>query len=211
MANILTNNLENISYPIFTSFFTKNTGYENEVNNLIQTLDTLKLPYHIEGIDSFGKWEHNCAYKPTHIHKIMETYPQRKLVWVDADSTIERDPELFFEENTLVLNSIGCYIWKKKRNKYELLSGTLFFKNDEISKNIVKEWMIKCNENKDIWDQAVLHTIQKQRKNNFGSLPVDYIKIFDSSQKSQNPVIQHWQASRRFKKTVCDQEKLTIC
>jgi hypothetical protein len=197
MTNVLTNNLENMSYPIFTSFFTKNTGYENEVKKLIQTLDTHELPYHIEGIDSFGKWEHNCAYKPTHIHKIMETYPQRKLVWVDADSTIERDPELFFEENSIVLNSIGCYNYKS-----QLLSGTLFFKNDEISKNIVKKWMIKCNENKDIWDQVVLHTIQKRRKNDFGNLPVDYIKIYDSKQKSKNPVIQHWQASRRFKKTV---------
>lgn len=201
-------NIDNLDYAIFTSFYTIGTGYEKEVQNLIHSIQQLNLPYHIEGIESFGKWEHNCAYKPTHIEKIMNIYPERCVVWVDADCTIETEPELFRNKSNVQLKSVGCYIMKdyhRDKKRTQLISGTIFFRNDLISKNIVKLWIEGCNKDKDVWDQVVLHKIYNEQKVYFGNLPAGYNKIFDKMvHKKVVPIIQHWQASRRFKRQIND-------
>ena len=202
---VLTNYLDNVNYPVFTSFYTRNTGYETVVVHLIETLEKFKLPYHIEAIDSFGKWTYNCAYKPFHISKVMKIY-ERSIVWIDADATIERDPVLFRIENNVVLKSVGCHflkINKKGKKTNELLSGTLFIRNDDVSTNIIDEWKALCESDRNVWDQQNLQKIYNTASIHFGNLPITYIKIFDyKSQSGVNPVIQHWQASRKYKNKV---------
>ena len=58
-----------ISFPLVISFYTKNTPYEAEVQNLIDSCRRFDLPHQIEGVESFGSWEMNCAFKPYFILK----------------------------------------------------------------------------------------------------------------------------------------------
>ena len=86
----------------------------------------------------------------------------------------------------------------------ELLSGTIYIKNNQKSREIISDWNIKQQNNVNIWDQKVLQTIQQNNKKHFTFLPHSYIKIFDNKRMKLNDllVIEHNQASRRFKNHV---------
>ena len=56
-------------------------------------------------------------------------YPDKNVVWLDADAIIEETPILF----TKINKSIAAHILEHL-NKKEFLTGTLFFKNNTISK-----------------------------------------------------------------------------
>jgi len=81
------------NFPIVISFYTKKTFYQFEIQNLIESCVKFDLEYSIEGVDSFGSWELNCAYKPFFIlQKIKQL--QQHVLWVDADGMFIRQPAL---------------------------------------------------------------------------------------------------------------------
>ena len=41
---------------LITSFYTKDTPYENEADVLINSLDKFDLPFHVEGVSNKGSW-----------------------------------------------------------------------------------------------------------------------------------------------------------
>lgn len=202
--SLISNEFKDISFsnlnewPLFVSFYTINTGYESEVQHLLNSLKQFNLPYHIEGIPSTGDWVTNCAMKPSFILKMMNTYPSSPIVWVDADAVIESIPTLFKKNNIRNLNDIMCGFLNP-----ELLSGTIYIKNNPNSKNIISKWKLEQENNVTVWDQKILQRIQQQHKRHFSYLPHSYIKIFDNPRMklkhNEIPVIIHNQASRRFK------------
>ena len=193
-------NLDNLDkWPLFISFYTVNTGYENEIKYLLDSLKQFNLPYDLEGLKSTGNWVKNCAIKPSFIYKKLNQYHDTPIVWLDADSVVKDIPTLFDKSNTNNMNDIMCGFLAP-----ELLSGTIYIKNNTKSKEIVSEWNIEQQNNLNTWDQKILQTIQQSYKNNFSFLPHSYIKIFDNKRMNlkELPIIQHNQASRRFKNNV---------
>ena len=80
--------------PIIICYYTKDTGYENEIENLITSCEKFSLPYVVDAIDSLGTWEKNCCYKPRYIlDKI--TSLKRPVLWLDADCVVVQKPTLF--------------------------------------------------------------------------------------------------------------------
>lgn len=174
------------------SYYTKNTGYEIEVEKLIASLVKFNIPYDIECINNLGDWDKNTRYKALLIKKKLEQYD--KVVFIDADAVVMQYPILF--------DQLECDIAVHLRNGTELLSGTLYLQNTSLTKQLVNVWIQKnktCTAIEQRNLQSVIKTIPGLR---LVELPGNYTKIFDTMKNVGEPVIVHNQASRKFRKAV---------
>ena len=177
------------------SFYTEQTPYEREVANLIASLDKLGIRYRVRGVKSQGSWEKNCQYKAEYIMDAL-TSMDTDIVWVDADAVVVKYPLLF--------DDLACDIaYHYLENRRELLSGTLFFRNNDNARSLVDKW-IKVNRTNSRWDQKNLQeVVEADAEIRKLILPAEYCKIYDNKlQAVTDPVITHYQASRRFKKLI---------
>ena len=114
----------------------------------------------------------------------------------------KRTPDLFIEEDFDY--DFAC-VWHNFRYRMnELLGGTLYFANTEPAKELVRLWKKKCitaprARNPELLDAAIKEMGSRLKTKN---LPPAYCKIFDTMKNIKDPVIEHFQASRRFKKNV---------
>ena len=175
------------------AFYTKDTQYEELVNKLTISCQKFSTLWHTEAFKDRGKWEHNCAIKPEFILEMLHQYPDETLIYIDADALIQRQPELFETFD----GDFACHY----RNG-ELLSGTLFFKSNAKTIELVRRWFEKQQEDPNIWDQKVLQEVIKDSQDlglELRELPATYCKIFDARDQFGLPVIEHFQASRKVK------------
>jgi len=187
--------------PVFVSFFTKGTWYEEEVIRLIRTLSKFGLDYDITSVQDKGSWSANVRYKPTILRKALDRYSPRPVVFLDADAEVVSYPKLFDGLDTdLAVHRVtwGDYknSWLKKPQ--EVLSGTLFMRKTERIDKIIDEWKAQCTTKPlNIWEQKLLQSIIGD---NFYQLPPEYCTIFDLMGRwIREPVIVHNQASRRYR------------
>jgi hypothetical protein len=171
------------------SMYTKNTEYHTEAQRLYKSLAKHRIPHVIYECESTGSWEKNCQLKACAILEALEKN-DCAIVWTDADSEIIRYPSLFDELSCdIALHKIGT----------EYLSGTVYFANNETVKGVVREW-VEVNKRNLEWDQKNLQFVLSRNKIDLAFLPSEYCKIFDRrSQQCKEPVIVHYQASRRLK------------
>lgn len=175
--------------------YTLDTPYEKEVKRLIETTKKLGIATCIEGVPNLGTWEKNCQYKANYILKMMEQQPAN-VVWVDADAEFHHIPTLF--------DQLQCELaYHYLHYRRELLSGTLFLKNTPKVHQLVKDW-IALNATNNHWDQKNLQKlVEADPKLKKEILPAEYCYIKNHKhQQVTDPVITHFQASRRFKRKV---------
>ena len=182
------------------AYYTKDTYYKDLAESLTASCKKFNLDYIIQEIPNLGTWQKNTHYKPIFIHNMLKK---------DVEAVVYVDVDAVFMENPLRFNAIQKDIaipildhvkhGKVKRGK-ELLSGTLYFKNTIYSKQLINKWCEECVENPNMWDQRVLEKIVSGF--DYEILPDEYCYIFDYKYKQiGSPVITHYQASRRFRKT----------
>ena len=188
--------------PIIVAHYTVHTGYQDEVQNLIRSLMSLGLEFDVVPIKSLGSWRANSNYSVQLIEDMLEKYPGRAVLKTDADAVFRRVPDLFTKDDFDY--DFAC-VWHSFRyKKNELLGGTLYFANTEPAKELIRLWKTKCiaaprARNPELLDKAVKEMGNRLRVRN---LPPRYCKIFDIMRNIKNPVTEHYQASRRFKKTI---------
>lgn len=187
--------------------------YELEFStHLLPSLQKFNIPYYIEVIESKGSWLKNVAQKPGAIFNAMEKYPNKDIVCLDADSEILSYPSLFDnipEEYDLAFHTLDWNTWyRNNSNIKELLSGTMYIRNNEKTRKIVEEWYFTSN-NYDMWEQKVLSNILEKNKDiKIYDLPLEYCWINslpdgkDPFIKPDNVIIQHFQASRKYRKLI---------
>ena len=209
--------------PIVISYYTENTGYENEAAQLIKSIVKFGLEYDVVPKPNMGGWKANTYYKAQFIREMMDKYPDRNLLWVDADAIIVSYPTLF--DN--MKEDIGVFIadWDKIGNYkirlshvkimtgIETLSGTLYVANNSRSKAFIDAW-IALNKKQFAhtpMEQTNLCNLlgygknQAQRKLKWTNpltvhhLPPSYCQIWDTMAYLGEPVIEHHQAARRLK------------
>ncbi|NGX37023.1 MAG: hypothetical protein K1000chlam2_00173 [Chlamydiae bacterium] len=195
-----------MDFPVIISFYTANTPYQLEVQNLIASCEKFGLEVAIEGVESFGSWELNCAYKPFFILQKLEELNQ-PLLWVDADGVFARAPtwQAAFEADLAVRMDEGL----AADHPSKVISSTVFVRPSEAGKRLVREWIGKCHEilldparKEEFWDQIALREAIAKNRARVAPMPLSYAKIFDhpgDCATVENPVIEHFQASRRFK------------
>ena len=195
---------------IYISYYSKNTHYKEIAETHIHpSLHQFNLNHDIVEVENFGTWKLNTAYKPTFILNMLEKHNQ-DLVYVDVDAIIKEYPVLFNEIPKEYDLGVHYLSWKIQynsihRDKYELLSGTIFIRNNAITKRLLQHWQSIINQC--IQDQkALAKAITSFPLLKIFKLPRKYcyITINPNGKKPmnslENPVICHYQASRKYKR-----------
>lgn len=174
--------------------------------------------YAVERRPQLGSWARNTQYKA---HFILEKLLEGdSVVWTDADSRIKQYPSLF---DTLSCDVAFFFLTKDQAPEFQLphdsiltpelierdgylQSGTMLFNNTPNSIALVEKW-ISLNEQDHVqWDQWTLQTaIEYIPGLIVEKLPPEYNWIDGISPGifgSRKPVIEHLQASRKFKKVL---------
>lgn len=182
---------------IVCAYYTIDTGYEQESKKLIASLHALKLPMDIVGIPSQGSWEINTHYKPYFVESMLLKHYPKDVLYVDVDAIVRQHPVLF--------DDVDFDLGYAMRNDQELLGGTLYFANNPRVMKLVERWKILCRDMINIWDQIILQILLEDGctdlKLKIRILPPNYCQIFDLMKEVGEPVIEHFQASRRFKES----------
>jgi hypothetical protein len=187
-----------VSYVV-VAFFTINTPYEDLVKRLVDDCLRFNLEIVTKGYPSRGKWERNAGIKPEFLLEMLQKHPDKDIVYLDADARIRRAPEVFS-----TLSRDTCDIAVHYRRGRELLSGTIFLANTVATRRLVSDWVKLQKAEPDTWDQRTLQRVIKARGDDIRvhQLSPNYTQIFDSMRKHGPPVIEHMQASRRYKNLV---------
>jgi glycosyltransferase involved in cell wall biosynthesis len=183
---------------IFVSMFTSGTPYEKEVKILQVSMDKFGLPYELIGLRNKGSWEKNTQMKPDVIKATMDKY-NKDVVWIDADAEFVDKPDLFYKLDC----DIAFHYLKEWDEK---MTGTMYFKNSTMSREILNKWIQENNTN-NLPDGLNFQKIMEiERGLKIVDLPVEYINVVDIKfLQCDKPVIIQHQASRRFK----DEVKIT--
>jgi len=185
---------------VVVGYFTRNTFYEDHTKVLVKSLDKYKIPYYIEGIESLGDWYKNVNYQPTFILKMMKMFPSNDIVSIDCDAEFFGYPELFEEiEEDIAIHLFDQSHINKKSTTFEVLSGTIFLKNNERTYKLMKRWEELCigNADKGRGNQKAL---EQTLNGNFYNLPESYCKICNARCSVKYPIIVHYQASRTMRR-----------
>ena len=192
-----------MSWIVIAYYTTANYSglYERHASHLAQSLLAHNLRYEIVPIEDLGSWQENTQFKPRFIQRMMAKYPQHSVVYVDADAVFNRYPALIDDlDGNPAIHAAACLLdhskYRRKGVKPEILSGTVFLKNDDEAKKIVVDWIDDCSRNPGCWDQVSLGRVLD--KHGYYRLPDRYTNIFDYM-NVPNPVITHNQASREAK------------
>ncbi len=190
--------------PLWVSFFTPDYGLV--AAGMKASLEKHDLDHCIKPMPDTGSWVKNCAKKPRFIWDMMVANPERPIIWIDADAVVQRPP--------LLLESLGSehfpwdvsvckYTWSARRIT-EVLSGTVYFRNNVRSLKLVDRWITECEMNPEVWDQRALEIALTQVKDlRIHFMPVEYCFIFDfhrDEHPDAEPAIVHYQKSRQTRR-----------
>jgi len=201
--------------PIFISYYTKDTIYQDAINKyLIPSLKKLELEYHIYDIETLGDWKSNAIQKPIILQRALNDFPDRDIIWQDADSEILKYPNLLFnipEEYDIALHYLNWkahYGRKGDDGKSEMLDGTVFWRNTDKVKDFILH-LIHDSTKKGIDHQKTMAKMLEINKAfNVFPLPRTYSYLNtkpDGSKPAieiENPVITHHQLSREAKRSL---------
>ena len=194
---------------MIVGYYTVNTPYEEEAQNLLESLNKLGINHDISGVKTLGNWQANTRFKAGFMLDMLIKHPKSRLLYVDCDAVVHSMPNLFKNYNCDIAVRWQDFRWRKN----ECLSGTIYMENNERTKRICELWRdINVNEGNtssrmEQWNLDTVITQMKTEDPKFTvkNLPAEYTFIFDSMKAmypNAIPVIEHFQASRRFKRDV---------
>lgn len=181
--------------------------YEREANErLIPSVRALGLPSVIRSMPSRGTWVLNNSACQLYLRRIVEEFPKANLLYIDVDGYVHADPWPLLE--TIVCD-VGAYFLRGT----ELLSGTLYLPARPRRVELLDRWIAKNSKQPEVWDQYNLQILLLEDPSFVvAHLPPEYCCIFDTQRKLTpdiRPVVEHFQASRRFKHKVGKYEPST--
>jgi hypothetical protein len=181
-------------------FYTTGTPYEQECQELMKILEKQKVNYSFKAVEPKGSWELNCGMKSSVLQEFIEDYDD-DLLYLDVDARPVRELPIIKSDVP------GICWWTPKYHgpQGEVLSGTIFLPNNDNSKNLISHWISEQKTTPTEMDQRVLQRIYKSHPHFLMNL--DWINIVGFQKgtwllQTDNPIIVHTQASRRFKNDV---------
>lgn len=185
---------------VIVSYYTKGTGYETEARRLRASLKALGPGlelFDIRGIENLGNWMKNTHRKASIIKEAMDHY-QLPILFIDADAVVHKYPDIF----DIIQEDIAVHYYMDR----QLASGTVFFNNTTAAKELINAWIERNNSQPQNLEQDnlqnVVESFETQKKITIYRLPAEYCKIFDLMDEISDPVIEHFQASRRLRDDV---------
>jgi hypothetical protein len=196
---------------VVVAYYTVGTGYEVEAKKLAASLAKFQIDGHVVGVKSLGSWQKNTHYKARFILSELDdaVVAGRPIVCVDADAIFYAYPALF-DTFIAVLGADAAFAWRdyskfpsvSSKTRRELLSGTIFLRNNEAVRDLVREWIAENDKNPMAWEQRNLQTVVSRAngKLRIAELPATYCKIFDIMRDAGPAVIEHYQKSRAYRR-----------
>ena len=187
---------------LIIAYYTIGNHYQTLSENLTKSCKEFNLPLFLKPIENLGSWEKNTHYKANFINECLDKFSEN-LVYVDVDAVFRRHPDLFKELDCDIAYRTENFKWRRN----EALSGTIFLRNNDRVKALVKNW-ISINESLPAirnapmtWEQANMQkAVQGDKLISYYNLPPEYTYIFDHTKRMYpniEPVIEHFQASRK--------------
>ena len=194
---------------MIVGYYTVNTPYEEEAKILLRSLNKLGLNHDISGVKTLGNWQANTRFKAGFMLDMLIKHPTMRLLYVDVDAVMHSTPDLFRNYHCDIAVRWQDFRWRKN----ECLSGTIYMENNKRTKRICELWRdINVTEGNhssrmEQWNLDSVITKMKEEDPSFTykNLPPEYTMIFDSMRGMYPnivPVIEHFQASRRFRNDV---------
>lgn len=172
-------------------FFTE--GYAAEAEQLRASLERTGTPYFLKRYPSRGYWEANTRIKPEFLLDCLRRFPDRDVVYLDADCVARAPLELFFRFGA----DLGVFVAPDSAKlSHRYLTGTLYLRNTPAVHAFVTDWIaaqdgMVLGVDQDSFTRAV----ERHPELTIDPLPESYVKIYDRG--TETPVIEHFQASRR--------------
>ena len=168
--------------------------YAEVVQPLLESLDKWNVNHSVEMVTSRGSWVDNCAIKPEFIRRNLEESVEG-ILYVDADAEFMTPIEWeYFRTKTQILCPVIKYL---DRDKWELISNTMYWPKTEDALRIADEWVALQRTSPGEWDQITLAEILNRNSDSWNRLP-DYYAAIDFMDVHAPAIVQH-QASRRMK------------
>lgn len=196
---------------VIVSFYTLGTSYAKEIRGLERSLQEFRIPHHFFAFEPTGTWRGNLNFKSACILKAFGLFPGKDIVFLDSDAIVRRHPALFDELSAKHEYDLSAHFFKydpKSGDADELLSGTLWIQNNAAGRFLVERWHAIGLQHPELRHQmclkvAVEALAREGRPVRVNRHPFAYTCIFDY-QAAQDvvPIIEHFQASRRFRKEV---------
>lgn len=181
-----------MSYTV-VCFYTYDTPYEEEAKQLKDSCIKFGIPVVIYGYQTRGSWVKNAGIKAGFLSRVLDEL-QTDILYLDADARVRQPLDLF--------KSFKADIGVHYRDGKELLSGTIYLRNNDAVKSLIKDWLETQSKNPDSWDQKILQAVLPKHNLDVFKLPATYCCIFDKMRSFGPPVIEHMQASRRLKQLI---------
>ncbi|MDX1501078.1 MAG: hypothetical protein R3325_01865 [Thermoanaerobaculia bacterium] len=188
--------------PVFVSFATAGSGYVLEIERLRRSLDEVGLEHRLETVPDRGSWQANCAWRPTWLRRRLDELA-RPVVWVDADAVVRHHPEELFR------SGYDLMAWFHAAGR--LAGGTTYWAPTRPARALLAEWERRASQPVEAWPDShlkltELHLLDAyrvlRRRLKVNRLAESYCRIFDWGQGPA--IIEHFQASRRYKSRVGD-------
>jgi hypothetical protein len=175
---------------VVCSYHTDDDIYTEEAARLRASLERFGLPHHIRSIPKGAlRWKDACRLKAAFIAEMLALH-QRDVLWLDADAAVLAHPALF----DAFTGDLGVRL----RPPGELLSATVYIKNSERGRFLVREWVRFTDENPKWNDQPALQqVVTTHGPQGIVSLPESYAHKFPLP--GSNAVIGQYQASRKVR------------
>lgn len=186
--------------PIYCCFYTAGTFYEKEAERLIETLRRHNLEHYAEPITDLGSWRANTGFTASFLLSLLDRFPHRPVVYLDADAFVWSYPALFD-----TLPETGADIAAHYRGtEGELLNGTLWLSGSRGCRLICETYRDKVKAGRNAHnEQRCLQEAITELCPDFATvykLPPSYAWIHDimaNDLNGEEPVIEHLQASRQ--------------
>ena len=117
-------------------YYTVNTPYEEEAQNLIRSLNKLGINHNVIGVKTLGNWQANTRFKAGFMLDMLVKWPKHRLLYVDVDAVVHKMPDLFKNYKCDIAVRWQDFRWRKN----ECLSGTIYMENNERTKRICQLW-----------------------------------------------------------------------
>lgn len=197
---------------LVTAYYTGHPVYKDYTAKLAQSMLAHGIRYEIVSVPDLGTWQANTQYKPAFLKQMLVKHPSDSIIYVDVDAVFLRYPALFDDLDKSPGVNVAVHVldhskYRRKNIPPEMLSGTIFFKNNLETVQIINEWIRQCQANPGMWDQKALSQVLKNHK--YYNLPDRYCCIFDYMSSVQGRVIVHNQASR-VTRTVINKPSVTV-
>jgi len=182
------------------SFHTSDIAYTTEAARLKKSIDQWdRLPYTIETIPP-GYWKDVCRQKPSIIRSFCRQFPDRPLLFVDADARFTRDPREELPNTWTEAASIppvSVHMFGS-----QICSGTIVISSGQAASGIMDDWAQK--DRKDCHRYSQPQQVLTSVKGINTELAPQWCWIFDLSKVRYRrppspPIVTHYQASREYR------------